>query len=361
MRTYLSVVALALLVSATIFSAKRTEHVSAVPASRIAVIELAASNFLAALTSEQRQRALLAPEGAEHVERSNVPSTSHPGRGIALGELGPEQRILAHNLLQSVLSSQGYLKTTGIIHLEDMLMAISAVKRADSTRVPGSNPYWLSFRGEPGNRGGWGWQLNGPHLALNITITQNGVSVTPAFMGTGPHPEDAGDYAGWRILGKEDDKGLLLFQSLGPDQFEAAQLAPVATQDIFIGPGRADSLQTLSGLKATALLPEQKGYLTTLLQEYVHNLEHHMAHYHMQKIEDAGFDDIHIAWMGPRLPGPADSYYYRIHGPTFLIEFDSTPPAEPGNLKAHHIHSIFRDLENDLGDDLLKNHYLENH
>jgi ribosome-binding factor A len=48
----------------------------------------------------------------------------------------------------------------------------------------------------------------------------------------------------------------------------------------------------------------------------------------------------------------SSSYCYdRVQGPTFLFEHDNT------QNNANHIHTVWRDLENDFGDDLLKRHY----
>jgi Protein of unknown function (DUF3500) len=42
-------------------------------------------------------------------------------------------------------------------------------------------------------------------------------------------------------------------------------------------------------------------------------------------------------------------------GPSFLIEYDNS------QNYANHIHSVRRDLRDDWGEDLLRNHYKESH
>jgi hypothetical protein len=42
-----------------------------------------------------------------------------------------------------------------------------------------------------------------------------------------------------------------------------------------------------------------------------------------------------------------------VQGPTFLIEYDNT------QNNANHIHAVWRDFDNDFGEDLLRKHYLE--
>ncbi|MEX2467161.1 MAG: DUF3500 domain-containing protein, partial [Gemmatimonadota bacterium] len=49
------------------------------------------------------------------------------------------------------------------------------------------------------------------------------------------------------------------------------------------------------------------------------------------------------------------SHYYRVQGPTFLIEYDNTQNG------ANHIHSVWREFEGDFGRDLLRDHIREVH
>ena len=117
---------------------------------------------------------------------SNLPATSFKREGVSLEEMSPEQRSLAHQLLQSTLSSQGYLKTTGIMHLDELLKAMAAERRPNATPMFGHDLYWIGIFGDPAKDKAWGWQLDGHHLALNITVVGDEVSVRPAFMGSDP-------------------------------------------------------------------------------------------------------------------------------------------------------------------------------
>jgi hypothetical protein len=260
-------------------------------------------------------------------------------------------------LFQTVLSSQGYLKVIGIMHLDDILKEFSNFKAPNGEEAFGSEKYWIAVFDTPSADTHWGWQLDGHHLALNFTIADGEIAVTPAFMGTEPHEVRVGPYAGWRILGEEDDQGLAFIKNLDTEQRKQAQLEAEAPRDIFTGPGRGDALKTMSGLPASAMTRDQQGQLLNLIGEYAQNLEHELAHVQMDRIRRAGIENLHFGWMGPIEPGPKDRYYYRIHGPTLLIEFDNSPPPGPGNGDVNHIHSVWRDLENDYGQDLLKQHY----
>ena len=86
-----------------------------------------------------------------------------------------------------------------------------------------------------------------------------------------------------------------------------------------------------------------------LLELYAGRMADSSAYRQLQRIEDAGFERLHFAWAGAHEPGKP--HYYRIHGPTVLVEYDNTQSG------ANHIHTVWRDLENDFGGDLLRRHY----
>jgi hypothetical protein len=69
------------------------------------------------------------------------------------------------------------------------------------------------------------------------------------------------------------------------------------------------------------------------------------------KIEKAGWNKVSFAWAGGLEPG--EGHYYRVQSPKFLLEYDNT------QNDANHIHAVWRDLEDDFGEDLLRKHYDE--
>lgn len=316
------------------------------------------SNFLASLSAEQRQKAVFPADDPERKDWSNLPHTLHPRKGISLGELSPEQRVKAHHLIQAGLSSQGYLKASGIMQLDELLLHLSGQDKADNPMF-GLRFYWLSFLGEPSAKKPWGWQLDGHHLALNFALAGKEVACTPTFMGSDPHEVRDGLYAGWRVLGAEDDKGLALMKSLTEAQRRKAMLTTNAPADVITGPGRDKALQRFEGLRYAELDSRQKALLASLVEEYVHNYRHDLAHEQLDRIQRAGWDNIYFGWAGPI--GPSAPYYYRVHGPTLLIEFDNNHPPGRGDGPINHIHSVFRDPQNDYGEDLLKRHYEQSH
>jgi hypothetical protein len=75
----------------------------------------------------------------------------------------------------------------------------------------------------------------------------------------------------------------------------------------------------------------------------------------MREIETAGLNNLRFAWAGAQKAGIGNPHYYRIQGPTIIIEYDNT------SNNANHVHTVIRDLKNDFGSDELLEHYKKKH
>lgn len=311
--------------------------------------------FLEALGPELSEQATFSPDDDERRAWSNLPYPMFEREGVSFGDMSPEQRDHAHAMLQSALSSSGYLKTTGIMHLDELLKGLANLP-ADAPVQFGHDLYWISVFGNPEEDTVWGWQLDGHHLALNISVVGDHVSVRPAFMGADPAALPVGTYAGWKILSSEDDKGLSLFSSLDDAQRAKAIIADKSPKDIITSPGNGHRLEKREGLQASAMTKLQQRLLKQLIAEYVHNYKHEIARDQMHRIMAPGLDEIYFAWAGT---GESEPYYYRVHGPAVIIEF--TNMYAPGQTSGpiNHIHSVFREPGNDYGEDLLRKHLEE--
>lgn len=325
----------------------------------------AASAFLSSLSADQRGEAQRPFDHAGRKKWTNLPGTRFRDEGLTFGAMTEEQRKLGHRLVQCGLSSQGYQKATGIMRLDDYLWD----RLEDPSRLPpgfnfGHGYYWLGIFGEPGTDTPWGWQLDGHHLGLNFTVVDGAVEVTPAFIGAQPNEVPNGPYAGWRILGEEEDKALALVASLTGLQRERAILSEAVPDEIFTGPERGDALKEYQGLMASEMTGMQRDLLNRLIEEYVHNMEPDAADPLLARIAADGPSTLHFAWMGGTTLGSA--FYYRIHGPSVLIEFDHTlnlarmqnDAREPD---VNHIHTVLRQPGQDYGADLLRRHYEQSH
>jgi len=314
----------------------------------------AARRFLDALPAEARAKAQFAFEDEERKDWSNLPA-SYARKGLPLEAMDDRARKAAQELLRASLSSQGYLKAAGVVHREAVLIASArpdAAARAQ--QMFGTGKYYLGVFGNPGVDKRWGWQFDGHHLALNFTAVGDQVTGAPALWGAQPDEILSGTEAGWRVLAAERAKGLALMAALDAKQRAKAVLSEKRPEGIFTGPKRDKALQKIEGLAAAGLSASQRALLWSLIDEYVGNQTEAVAAAHRKKIERDGFAKVHFSWMGP-VDG-AKSFYFRVHGPSILIEYDNTGEPKDGS-DSNHIHSMFRDPSNDYGEDLLKRHY----
>lgn len=317
----------------------------------------AANNVLAVFRPELRRQLAFAFDDPERKDWSNVPHFAHPRKGARFGDFNPQERQAAHDLLQTILSTQGYDKALAIMERDEFLGEHPGPGDSGEAKF-GSEFYFLDVFGKPGGDAPWGVQLDGHHCAVNVTVIDNAVTVTPAFLGAEPAIIPSGRHVGWQVLGGESAKGLALRKALTPDQARRAVLAEAVPDDIFTGPGREDALKAPAG--ASGLQGRQRDLLESLVEEYLGNIPAEVAREYRRAIQGAGFDKLHFGWMGEAEAGkPA---YYRVHGPALLIEYENraalNPASGPG---ANHIHSVLRVPGNDFGVDWLRRHHQQDH
>jgi len=313
----------------------------------------AARNFLVALTDDQRAEAV-EPFDDKRTEWHFVPAEgrfSYPRPGVRLKDLTSTQMLLAHALLSSGLSQKGYIKTTTIMSLEEILYDLEqSLDREMPVRDPSS--YFIAIFGEPADDAAWGWTIQGHHVSLHFTIVDGEmVATTPTFLGANPAEVESGPRKGLRALASEEDMARALLALFDPVQREKAVIAVEAPRDIFTSnQSRAEPLQA-DGLSASEMTSVQRQSLIALLEEYAGNMPQALAEERMRKVHEAGIENIVFAWMGSAARG--NPHYYRLQGPTFLVEYD--------NLQndANHIHAVWRDFDGDFGRDLLAEHYKE--
>ena len=308
----------------------------------------AAKNFLAALTPEQRAKAAFA---ADADERQNWHFIPKERLGLTMKEMTPAQRHLAYGLLSSGLSSKGYLKATTIMSLEQVLQDMEGTAR----RFPRDPElYHFSVFGSPDVHGTWGWRVEGHHLSLNFTLVEGAFGAgTPSFMGTNPAEVRQGSRAGLRVLGAEEDLGRALVKSLDESQRNEAVFSKIAPEDVVTGAERVAAITNSVGVLVGRLDAGQQAIVDQLLREYCGRLRAELASVDLAQIDAAGRDRIRFAWAGGFEKG--EKNYFRLQGPTFLLEYDNTQ--NDGN----HAHSVWRNFANDFGRDVLKAHLERSH
>ncbi len=310
----------------------------------------AARAFLDSLPPESLAKAKLAFDDAARTDWHYVPRTRP---GITFGEMTDAQRIAARNLIRTALSPRGMLKAESIMSLDGVLRDIEkAAGGTGGSRDPLA--YTLTIYGEPSDARPWGWKIEGHHLSLNFTLPGGTVvDATPAFMGANPARVPSGPKAGLRVLAAEEDLGRELVRSLDEAQQKEAVVSQQVPADILTMPGRSLDGAPATGLPFSAMTPEQQALLKRLLDEYAFNLRHELAEAEVARIHEAGLNNVRFTWTGSVEPGRP--HYYRISGPTFVIEYDNT------QNDANHVHTVWHDRERDFGHDALKDHLEHGH
>jgi hypothetical protein len=324
-----------------------------------AAMAAAGSKFLASLTPDQRQQAVFAFDADERTHWHFIPTEMFPRKGLLIRAMSEPQRKLAHELLKSGLSQRGYMTATQIMDLETVLGALEASQRiVEPARGRGApapalerNPekYFFSVFGTPSTKDTWGWRVEGHHISLHFTVV-NGTLVagSPSFFGSNPAEVREGPKKGLRILGVEEDSARALLESLDASQRTKAIVDAAAPGDM-ITMAQVD-IKPLSptGITADAMTPAQRDLLMKLVEVYTGYMAPDIAADRTARLKKAGVEKIAFAWAGETERGR--KHYYRIQGPTFLVEYDNTQ--NDGN----HIHSVWRDFNGDFGRDLLREH-----
>ncbi|MCH2135462.1 MAG: DUF3500 domain-containing protein [Phycisphaerales bacterium] len=271
--------------------------------------------------------------------------------GLRLSEMTGPQRDGAMELLQSVLSHQGFETVGGIMLLEGELRdrAIAA-GRPDPSRDP--EQYTWALWGEPGE-GPWGFRVEGHHLSLNVTETADGTRTTPLFLGAAPLRIDEGPHEGTAPLDHIETIALALRNTLNAEQAAKAVLSDDKPHDVLLRPGHEDRLTSKEGLCASELTSPQRAMLLRLINAYAQLLEPRLGNSARARLLAEGPDSVTLGWIGGTSIN--EPRYWRMHGPDWVIEFDSVGD-DPG-----HVHTVWHDLRGNFGADLLRDHLNKDH
>jgi hypothetical protein len=302
--------------------------------------------FLASLDEGQRERASFEFVSEDRLRFHFIPPETFRREGLRLNEMSAAQRERAHDLLRAGLSERGYMTATQIMEAEGILAALEGDGRRFA-RDPGA--YVVSVFGSPSTTGTWAWRFEGHHLSLHFTVARGSVTVSsPTFLAANPAEIPSGPKKGMRPLARQEDAGRALLGSLSVEQRAVAVVDAVAPRDIVSAMRPEVGPLATAGIRAADLTPLQRSLLMDVVEAWTSVMHDEIAALRWTKIRAAGTDDIRFAWAGGTLRG--EVAYFRVQGPTFLIEFDNT--AEDSN----HIHSAWRDFEGDFGRDMLREH-----
>ncbi len=316
-------------------------------------VRIAAEAFLNGLSEEQRGRTLFPVDDAEWRQWDNRHMTKR--QGVGFNEMSDAQRKLAFEMLQQSLSAKGLKKTQDIMKLNGTLAEL-----ANNFREYGEWLYWITIMGKPSDTEPWGWQLDGHHVVINYFVLGEQVVMSPVFMGSEPVEAKAGKFQGTMVMQEEQNKGLQLMKMLSEAQRKQAVVMDKKDGNNNLTEAYKDNVVLdYAGIPGAKLDEQQKQTLLVLIGEYVGNMRDDHAKVRMSEVKEH-LDRTCFAWIG----GQSDEsvYYYRIHSPVILIEFDHqrrVAPVRSSTPTREHIHTVVRTPNgNDYGKDILRQHYL---
>ncbi len=305
----------------------------------------AAQTFLKQLSPEQLKISQLAYAAPERVDWHFIPKPAR--KGMQVKEMTPAQREAAFLLLRSVVSQMGYKKATTIMAMEKLLFELEQGKGAN---IRDPERYFFTVFGNPAGQEQWGLSIEGHHMSLNFVLKGDQViSSTPQVFAANPatikNANASGFEIGARILAHEEQLAFDLVKSLTAEQLAAALIDKTAPKEVRNAGMAQPQTDAAVGIAAGKLSAEQQKVLRGLLEEYCGAMPEHVAQARLKELDAAGFDKVHFAWAGATEPGVG--HYYRVQGPTFLVEFVNTQPDAAGNV-ANHIHCLWRDIRGDF-------------
>ena len=310
-----------------------------------------ARDFVDNLPSNLRADALLDINSDEWRQWSN----RHPfvlRHGVLLESVDEETRYRAINIIRETLSPDGYKQARDVMRLNETLREITGFDDEFGEWL-----YWLTAFGEPSPDEPWGWQIDGHHLNVNCLVVGDQMVATPTFMGSEPVHARTGKYAGTRVLQKEETRAVELMQSLDDARRAIAIIGQDLPRDVLTSAFRDNYELQYEGLRYTNMSADQRRLLVKLIEANTGRIRRGHAEIWMNEVE-GHLDETYFAWIGGTEPDTV--FYYRIHSPVLLIEFDHLPGValEIDEPYRDHIHTVVRTPNgNDYGKDLLRQHY----
>ncbi|MGC6425414.1 MAG: DUF3500 domain-containing protein [Akkermansiaceae bacterium] len=304
----------------------------------------AAKTFLASLNDQQKKQAEFEFKNEERENWHFVPMVR---AGVRFGEMKAHQQHLAFGLLGTGLSQKGLLTATQIMTLEQIL-----ADRGGDPEIRNTEKYYIAIFGEPSDEKTWGWRFEGHHLSLNFTVMNNRVIGFPTFFGTNPAELKKGPLKGMRPLGEIEDAARDLAIAL-KEHGNSPVFSEEAVKEILSHQDRTAKSQKVQGVTSKKMTGEEVKQLLALIDEISAFLRKDIRSDKLRKIYSLQRKDLHFAWAGSLEKGKG--HYFRIQGADFLIEYANT------QNDANHAHLVWRDLKNDFGRDVLKQHYEKGH
>ena len=322
-----------------------------------APVQKTAAAFLQSLSADQRAKTVFGVDDDEWRKWMN--QHFYVRQGVSFKEMSEAQRETAFALLRASLSAKGLKLTRDVMKLNHTLGELNN----NDFEQYGEWLYHLTVMGQPSVTEPWGWQLDGHHMIVNYFVLGDQVVMTPFFTGSEPVTAKAGKFAGTTILQDEQAAGLAMISALDEGQRKKAIIEVSKAGNNNLAEAWKDNVVVnYAGVPANELSPAQREKLVALVKMFVDTMDEGHAKVRMDEVR-AQLNRTHFAWVGGT--EPSSVFYYRIHSPVILIEFDHQRPAnlrhlaaDPSKPTREHIHVVVRTPNgNDYGKDLLRQHY----
>ncbi len=311
-----------------------------------------ANAFIGTLNDVQKTKALYPFDTAERYRFMYVPLDDR--KGISMNELSDVQKEAVFELLKTSLAAETVKKIKAIMLLDNVLKELEHRKPEDHFRDPGK--YFLTIFGIPSAKTIWGWRFEGHHIAFHFSANRKElVAGTPSFLGSNPGIVLQGPQKNENVLKDETDKGFAMLHALSAEELKKAIIDTAAPNEIITAASRTAMIANPAGLRYSDMTPANQQMFLQLLTLYIHRYTKLFADNMLKEIQTAGLNNLWFTWAGSTEHVLGKPYYYRIQGPTIIIEYDNS------QNNANHIHTVIRDLNNDFGGDLLLQHYKESH
>jgi hypothetical protein len=313
----------------------------------------AARAWLAGLDVDQRTRATFPFDSDERFAWFYTPEP--PRRGVSLGEMGADQATAAAAIVAASMSPRTTREIGSIIALEPVLGELERAAGDHRWRRRDPGRYWFAIFGEPGTQAPWSWRIGGHHVAIHVTLAGGEVvGATPSFLGANPAVVPSGPLAGAVTLPGEEALARELLATLDARERGLAIVAERAPDDILSGNGRVADVRSVPvGVRHAELGGSGRAALEQLIRHYLDRARGDVAADAWDRVVAPDLGDVTFAWAGPEAPGRG--HYYAVRGRRFVIEYDNTQDG------ANHAHAVWRELENDWGEDLLAAHLTVGH
>ena len=316
----------------------------------------AANAFLAGISEQQRKRTKFPVDDLEWRKWDN--RHFYKRQGVGFDEMNEKQRELAFGLMKASLSAKGLKLSKDIMMLNGTLAEL-----ANNFDEYGEWLYWITIMGKPSATEPWGWQIDGHHLIINYFVLGDQVVMSPVFVGSEPVHATSGKFKGTIVMQPQQDKALAFVNALDEAQRTKAILWDVKDSNNILTQAYRDNVDLdYAGLPVSELNEEQTKLFLDVVGEYIGNMDDGHAKVKMSEIKEH-LDRTHFAWIGKTQKDSV--FYYRIHSPVVLIEFDHerrVAPFRSAQPSRDHIHAMIRTPNgNDYGKDLLRQHIEMHH